>query len=239
MAKIDITENKLQGDNLYYLQSSLGEIFNHADCCVRCLTVGERLKLSVTCPEYYADIIKAEIADKIAEVVAVKYKYDFFKKNLKVGGLSEAEKEILMVSLISADLDDDKKYCFERFKGIKDVAVDGVYNFRLQPLKKKWLDILGYMPSVFFPDQLTEFIKYLSENRKRRVYIDNGKVYDGHYRRLKRHTLINYDKLNLLREVILANPGYIEISGAIPEEDEVYLKRFYGDKIFFSTGYFS
>ena len=239
MAQIDITEKRVSGENLYYLQTSLGEIFNHADCTLRTIVVGERAKLTVRCPEYYADIIKAEIADKIAEIVAVKYKYDFFKSTLKIGGLSQEEKEILLVSLIAADLDEDKKYCFDRFKNSVDIAVDGVYNFRLQPLKKKWIDIVGYMPSCFFGTQLKEFISYLMENRKKRVYVDNGKVYDGHYRRLKRHTLTSYDKLNVVREIIMSNCGEIEINGPLPKEDEKYLKEYYGDKIIFSTGYFS
>ena len=239
MAKIEITENNTFSDNLYYLQTSLGEIFNHADCTLRKNTVGERVKLTVNCPEYYADIIKAEIVDKVAEIIAVKYKYDFFQKALLIGGLSKEEKEILLVSLIAADLDDDKKYCFDRLKNCTDIAVDGVYNFRMQALKKKWVDIVGYMPNCFLSTQLKEFISYLMENRRKRVYVDNGKVYDGHYRRLKRHSLLGYDKLNVVREVILSNCGELEVCGPLPSEDEFYLKEYYGDKIIFSTGYFN
>ena len=142
MAKIEITENNTFSDNLYYLQTSLGEIFNHADCTLRKNTVGERVKLTVNCPEYYADIIKAEIVDKVAEIIAVKYKYDFFQKALLIGGLSKEEKEILLVSLIAADLDDDKKYSFDRIKTFKNIAVDGIFNFRLKMLKNKWESIL-------------------------------------------------------------------------------------------------
>ena len=239
MAKIEVSENCVLGDNLVYIQNCLGEIFNHADCTIKNTVINERTKLSVTCPEYYADIIRAEIADKIAEIVAIKYKYDFFKKNLKIGGLSSEEKEILLVSLIAADFEDDKKYCFDRFKGYREIAVDGMYNFRLQPLKRKWKEVVEYMPCCFFKEQLKDFIFYLNENRKKKVYIDCGKVYDGHFRRLKRHSLMEYDKLNVLREVILSNCGVIEISGPIPKQDENYLREYYGDKIIFSTGYFS
>lgn len=239
MAKIEITEKNISGDNLYYLQTSLGEIFNHADCTLRSSVVGDRIKLTVNCPEYYADIIKAEIADKVSEIVAVKYKYDFFQKELIVGGLSKEEKEILLVSLIAADLEEDKKYCFDRFKNLTEITVDGVYNFRMQPLKKKWIDIVGYMPTCFLSSQLKEFISYLMENRRKRVYVDNGKVYDGHYRRLKRHTLLGYDKLNVVREVILSNCSELEICGPLPNDDEHYLREYYGDKIIFSTGYFN
>lgn len=239
MAKIEISENKIQGDNLFYLQSCLGETFNHADCSLKNISGGGRYALAVNCPEYYSDIIRAEIRDKIAEIIAVKYKYDFFCSNLKIGGLTPEEKEILYVSLIAADLDEDKKYCIEKLKGSDNLAIDGVYNFRLQPLKRKWGEVLSYMPSCFVGEQLRDFITYLLENRVKRVYVDNGKIYDGHYRRLKRCSLISYEKLNVIREVILSNCGQVEICGKIPEEDEKYLKEYYADKIIFSTGYFN
>ena len=239
MAKVEITENKKLGENLFYIQSSLSEMFNHADCMVKTTVLGDRAKLIINCPEYYFDIINAEISDKIAEVITISYKYDMFNKQLKLGGLSKEEREILLVSLIAADLEEDKKFCFEKLKGNTNVAIDGMVNFRLKPLIKKWQEIIEYMPTCFFPSQLKQFIEYLIENRKRRVYIDNGKIFDGHYRRLKKHTLINYDKLNVIREVILSNCGEIEINGSIPQTDEVYLKEYYGDRIIFSTGYFN
>lgn len=239
MAKIDITENVSSAENLFYIQTSLSEIFNNADCSISHKRVSDRVRLSVTCPEYYADIIRAEVCDKIAEIIAIKYKHDFFSTRIKVGGLSEEEKEILYVSLIAADLIDDKKYCLQMLKGHRDVAIDGMFNFRLKALKKKWEDVAEYMPPCFFGEQLKDFITYLLEQRKKRVYVDNGKVYDGHYRRLKRNMLIGYDKLQIVSEVILSNCGEVEISGPLPETDEKYLKEYYGDKIIFSTGYFN
>ena len=62
-------------------------------------------------------------------------------------------------------------------------------------------------------------------------------MYDGHYRRLNRNLLTEYDKLNLVREVILSNCGEVELLGEIPKDDEFYLKEFYSDKITFSKRY--
>ena len=75
------------------------------------------------------------------------------------------------------------------------------------------------------------------ENKKKRVYIDDGKVYDAHYRRLNRSELLGGDKVKIVREVLLSNCGGIEVSGKIPEEDEFYLKEYYSDNITFSTKY--
>lgn len=234
MISIKVTEKDFNDNNLLYVQSVLSEIFTHASCRVYKDKTGGRVALTIVCPEYYGDIVLAEVADKVAEVVAIKYKYDFFKRNVKVGGLSTVENEILLASLIAADLEDDRKYSYDRIKGNREITIDGIYNFRLQPLKKKWRDVASYIPTCFLNSQLKEFISYLLENKKKRVYVDGGRVYDSHYRRLKRSSLLDGDNAKIVREVLLSNCGEVELSGEIPKDDEYYLKEFYSDKIFFS-----
>ena len=157
MNSITITEKDYNDSNLLYVQTVMSELFNHADCYVKSQTLDGRRVLKVDCAEYYLDIIKTEIADKVAEIVAIKYKYEYFKRNVRIGGLSETEKEILMASLIAADLDEDKKYAFDRIKQYGEIAIDGIFNFRLKPLKKKWQDIVAYIPTCFVNSQLKEF----------------------------------------------------------------------------------
>jgi len=237
MNLITVTEKDYNGCNLTYVQSAMSELFTHADCTVKSQTLDGRSVMTIGCAEYYYDIIRTEIADKLAEIVAIKYKYEYFKKFVRIGGLSDTEKEILMASLIAADLDEDKKYAFDRIKQYGEIAVDGVFNFRLKPLKKKWQDIVSYIPTCFMNAQLKEFVSFLLENKKKRVYIDQGKVYDSHFRRLKRSTLLEGEDVKIIREVLLSNCGEVELSGNIPKDDEFYLKEFYSDKIIFSGGY--
>ncbi len=234
MTKITVTENGSNQNNLFYVQNSLSEIFSQANCSVRQLNDETRNVLLINCPEEYKDIIRVEIADKVAEVIAIKYKNDFFKKNILLHGLSEIEKEILVASLIAADLEDDKKYAFDRIKNEQEIAVDGAFNFRLKPLKKKWSEIITYIPTCFLNYQLKEFIGYLLENKRKPVYVDSGRVYDSHYRRLKRSTLLDGESALITREILLSNCGEIRLSGTLPKDDEFYLKEFYNDKIIFS-----
>ena len=235
MIEITVTDSDINENNLLYVQSVMSELFSHADCAVRECVKDGRANLIINCRDYYADIIRAEVADKLAEIVAIKYKYDFFKKNIITECLSKVENELLMASLIAADLDDDKKYAFDRLKDNNDIAIDGVYNFRMIPLKNKWKDIIKYIPCGFMKSQLKDFITYLIDSKKNKVYVDCGKVYDSHYRRLKRCALIGGENLNIIREVLLSNCGQVELNGKIPKEDEYYLKEFYTDKISFST----
>ena len=235
MAQIKITESGSNENNLFYVQSALGEIFTHAGCSLTNLADEKRSILTVNCPEEYKDIIRVEISDKVAEVIAIKYKNDFFKKSIVIDGLSSVEKEILIASLIAADLEEDKKYAFERIKKDDSIAIDGIFNFKLKQLKKKWQEIVAYIPTCFLNSQLKEFISYLIENKRKRIYVESGRVYDSHYRRLKRSTLLDGQSTLITREILLSNCGEIRLYGELPEEDEYYLKEFYNDKIVFSS----
>ncbi len=229
-----ITENVAEESSVLYIQSTLSELFSHARCTASYSVVDGRARLAVSCPDELREIVRAEICDKAAEIAAVKYKYDFFKEKLLVSGLSAVETEILFAGLIAADLEDDKRYAYKRYFEEGEIALDGTYNFRLAPLRKKWQDVADYMPKVFINAQLKEFISYMIEDRKKRVYVSGGRVYDAHYRVLKRRALLGGEGAELTREVLLSGGGEVELSDAIAGEDEFYLKEFFGDKVYFA-----
>ncbi|MBR0190143.1 MAG: hypothetical protein IJQ23_07140 [Clostridia bacterium] len=234
MTKICITDGGNIAYGLKYIKDSVGELAVKTGATVSVVSHGERRALIYDCPEYYSDILQAEIADRVAEVIVVGYKYDYFKTAVKSCGLNDTEREILLTSLIAADLAEDKKYAFDRVKAVNEIAIDGVLNFRLKPLKNKWKDIAEYMPAYFAGSQLKDFVSFLLENKKKRTYIDDRKVYDNYYRRLKRCSLMDAADGEIVREVILSGCGEVEIRGALPETDEKYLKEFYGDRVYFT-----
>ena len=239
MAIICITDDLTNLNGMEYIKNSVSEISKKTDSCVSLKTQSNRCKLTFDCPDYYSDILFAEVADRIAEVIAVGYKYRYFTSAVKVAGLSDTEREILLASLIAADLTEDKKYAFDRVKTVQDAAIDGIFNFRLKPLKKKWQDIAEYMPAAFIGSQLKDFVLYLLENKKKRTYIDDCKVYDNYYRRLKRCSLLSGEDCEIVREVLLSNCGEVEIRGTLPPTDEKYLKEFYGDRVYFAPTSYS
>lgn len=239
MSRISITESEENGENLLYVQSSMSELFSQSNSKITSRVTSGRAVLEIDTPDSYEDILRLEICDRVSEIVAIKYKYDYFKKNIKIAGLTCEEKEILYTSLIAADLDDDKKYTFDRIRKSNELSVDGVYNFRLCALKKKWEDVVSYLPTCFLKSQLKDFVCYLLENKRKRVYVDQGRVYDAHYRRLKRSSLCGGERLSIIREILLSNCGEVELTGSIPKEDELYLKEFYKDKIRFGENSYS
>lgn len=237
MTRLTVSENYKNYSNVEYVKNCLNEILTHTKSTVNFNKTGDRIECVIECSDGYSDIIKSELIDKIAEIIAINYKYTYYKNQIKVAGLTTDEKEILYASLIAADLDADKKYCYAKCKDFNDIAIDGAYNFYLSPLKKKWEDVVSYMPACFINSQLKDFITYLLENKKKKIYIDGEKVFDTHFRRLKRTDLLGGENVKIIREVLLSNCGEIELSGTLPREDEKYLREFYGDKITFSQRY--
>ena len=149
MTTILVTEKQGEKGNLYYVQSSLADVFSYANCTLSVEQVNDRHLLRINCPDEYKDIVCVEVADKVAEVIAIKYKNDYFKNGINIQGLNQIEKEIMYASLIAADLDEDKKYSFDKIKGSENIAIDGMFNFRLGALRKKWQDIIDYIPNCF------------------------------------------------------------------------------------------
>ena len=234
MKEIKITDSENEKGLIYACKAISALV---AEFCGRTenFKAGGRSVLLISCPDKYYDLFKCEIEDKIADVIAVMYKYEFFKRKIVAGGLNKVEREILLSALIGADIEDDKRYIVRRLRTFNDFAVDGIYNFRLQPLKNKWKDVASYVPCFFTVGELNDFVSYLvSERRTKKVIVESGKVYDGNYNRLRRTFLTgSLEECAIVREVILSSSGNVEVFSAIPELDEKYLKTFFGRRLSF------
>jgi hypothetical protein len=230
MAEIFITDKGDCPENLNYVKQTLTELFTTLSCVVEIKQLGARSSLTIKTPDTYYQTVLGEITDKLAEIIAINYKYNFFNSRIKTAGLRKLEREILFAGLISADFDEDKRYSQIKLKGEGEISLDGIFNFRMKPLKNKWQEIVNCMPTCFMPSQLKDFMSFLIENRTKKVYVDNGCVYDEHYRRLDRNTLMNGDEEGkLIKEIILSEAKIVEITGEIPQLDQGFLSEFYGE----------
>ena len=116
MSEILITEN-LQGKlGMEYIKNGLSELTGRSFCNITEEILGKRIVLKVTCEDSFFTAIKYEVIDMVADVIAIKYKYDYFSKVIKVSGLDATQRGILLASLIAADLESDKKYCIANYK---------------------------------------------------------------------------------------------------------------------------
>ncbi len=241
MRKIKITESSIRYDNLVYVKNSLKDIIEQINASADLQKHKNRSELVLTFPDEYVEIFLLEIRDRLADVIAVNYKHKFFKKRIKFSGLSELESELLLTSLISADVDEDKKYAIKKLKGYEEYSLDGIFNFRMLPLKEKWKEIAGYIPPSFTKAQLKDFVNYLIKDKKgKRVYVEGGKVYDKRFNLLSRNKLLTLDSGNLkiVKEILLSGAGEVELCSPVPSEENKYLKEFYDNKVYYNDGYF-
>ncbi len=242
MSEIKITESIIRKENIHYVYDTLCDLVSQMFAKHEIKVDNSRCEYIADVPNEYTDIFYEEIKDKIADVISVNYKNAFFKKYVKTTGLTAVEKELLLTALISADVEEDKKYVFKKLEGFKDFAIDGIFNFRMKPLKEKWNEIAGYIPPTFTASDVTNFITYLIKDKKnKQVYVDNGEVYDRRYNLLKRRKLLSSDggECSVVKEILLSGAGVIKLGSPLPVEEEKYLKIFFGDRITFDKGYYN
>ena len=235
MIEIMISDGADKNDAMTYLSSSLNTVAKDFGADVWLYADKHRKTIVIKTQEEYEDFIRGEAEDKISDVIAVKYKYDFFSKKITANGLDGIEREILYSALISADIDEDKRYIMRKLKGYDEYVVDGIYNFRLSPLKRKWAEIADYIPQYFPSCKLNDFVSYLvGEKRGKSVTVENGKVYDKHFNLLRRTELTGKLKEGkILREVLLSGCGELRVLTPVPESEERYLKRYFLGRITF------
>ena len=242
MSEIKISESILKSSNITYITQALNGVLNESLSRAEIKRDRNRCELKLIVPNEYRDLVTLELHDKIADVIAVNYKYLYFKKNIKLTGLKASEYELLLTALISADIDEDKRYAIKKLKCFSEYAIDGIFNFRMKPLKEKWKEILSYIPPIFPLGGLRDFITYLIKDKVgKKVYYENGKVYDKRYNELNRKVLLgdNNFEYGSIKEMLLSGAGEIELSTKLSDSEERYLKEFYGDRVVFSEGYFN
>ncbi|MBR5388114.1 MAG: hypothetical protein IK147_01450 [Clostridia bacterium] len=234
MTEIRVTDRAENYDNFIYLEKSLREVFEVTGSDKSVEREGGRAIFKVFCPEDIKETVKNEVCDKAAEIIAVNYKYKHLKEHVKAAGLTAEQKDIFFAGVIGADFYEDKKYIYETLKGFYDIALDGIYNFRLGRIKEKTAEIVRCIPSCFTEGQLSDFITFLTMDKRNKVYVDKGMVFDGRFRRLKRSTLMGRKEPSVVAEVLIAEGGVVEVDGEIGETDERYLKEFFGSRVYFS-----
>ena len=81
MSELIITESSIRKNNLTYLYGALGEMINQVDARVDIKNGKNRYELKIFIPDEYNSIFLTETEDKIADVIAINYKYNYFRRN--------------------------------------------------------------------------------------------------------------------------------------------------------------
>lgn len=237
MVKITVSESNSKNLNVAYIYNSMSRYLSICGADADITFDDSRTNLVMTAENRFHSYLKKFTEERIAEAVAIGYKYALFRKYIHPAGLPEGDLEVLLCALVSADFDEDKKYVCQRLKDIKVYSIDGFYNFRLQELKEKWLGIIDCIPCCFTERDLRDFLNYLMEEKDDKlVHFKDGELYDDNCIRLKRAALIdgelnNYD--SLVREIFLSGATQIECLSNPPCPLYEVLKKYYGGRISF------
>ncbi len=231
-----VTENYENNNNILYISENLSSlIFKNENKWVT--ADRNRVCIGFCIEDDLLEVAEDDLIDKISDIIAINYKYHFFENRLKTMALSSKLREILLIALISADVNEDKRYLRSKINKLSEIAIDGLYNFRLNNLKEKWDDICSFIPEFFSERELCEFIRYLIGGKKKiKILVDGNKVFDRRGLILKKSSLVPNQSFKTLKEILLSGATQIEVEKMpYAEEEQRYIKEFFGDKILFKS----
>lgn len=178
-----------------------------------------------------AERVRARLVEKIAEVLGIGYKYEYLQKRLSVC-LSRKEKRLLCAALIAADYDGDKSYVRRKIGRRDEYAIDGIYNFRLAPLREKWERIASYVPEGFGTGDLKKFCEFLVGESNHKIYLKGNTVFGENFAPLKRSRLTGEEDLET--EIMLSDAGFVYCLGEVEESVGDFLQKYYAERAIFS-----
>ena len=225
-------------DRLSYVLDGLSAAMTAANVTAEFFPKDRFRKLRLEVPKAYEAFFLSELKEKLAEIIVVGYKYDFFAEKVRLSGLSDVEKELFLTAVIAADLDDDKKYALRFLDLAEETSVDGVYHFRLQKLKEKWAEIAAMLPSYFGAELYHNFMQYLIDDfRQEPVYVVGEQVFDGRYNRKTPGVLSGEESaLCCAKNILLSGGKEIHLVGDPAPATGEFLSEFYGTNVFFHCG---
>ena len=229
--EITITQNGFDGLYMSYLYGKVRDRFSFLPAECELEKHGEQTELAFKTEREYCPYVRKFAEEHMSDVIAVGYKYEFFKRRLQLPLLTGAQKRLLLTALVAADYREDKAYVARRLRGFGSYCLDGVFHFRLQDLKKRWEGIVEYVPTDMSMASMENFLEFLVEDGEGKLFIKNGQVYDGEYRPLTKSILTGVE--SPIGEILLGGAERVYCFGDVDEETSAFLKKYYGQKAVF------
>ena len=192
---------------------------------------GDCLEIAFKTEQEYCPYVRKFTEEHIADVIAIGYKYAYFDKCLPLPVLTKPQRRLLLTALVAADYQDDRAYVLRRIRGFDSYCIDGMFHFRLQELKKRWEEIVEYIPTNMGEVGIESFISFLVDDGAGKVFLKKGKLYDEDYRLLSRSALTGVEWS--IGEVLLSGAEQVYCFGETDGEVKSFLKKYYGEKAFF------
>lgn len=229
--EITITQNGFNQSYMSYLFSKVQGRFSFLPGDMDMQADGDQTKIALKLQSAYCPYVRKFAEENIADVLAIGYKYAFFEKHVPLPLLNEEQKHVLLTALVAADYKEDKAYIARRIGGSDHYCLDGVFYFRLQQLKKRWEDIVNYVPADMGVLSMEGFMEFLAEDGEEKLFVKEGNVYDKEYRLLSKSMLTG--KRSTVAELLLGGAGQVYCFGDVDEGTSRFLKRYYPTRTVF------
>ncbi len=231
MEEITITQDGFKPLYMSYLYGKVRERFSFLPSTCDMQTDKDHTQIAFRTETAYCPYVRKFTEENIADIIAVGYKYAYFEKRLVLPLLSPQRKRILITALVAADYRDDRAYALRRLGGFERYSLDGVYHFRLRDLQRRWENIVQYVPTDMGDTSLDGFLEFLTEDGEGKMFLKDGKVYDGEYRPLTRSKLTG--KESAIGEVLLGGAEKVYCFGETDKETSAFLRKYYASKAVF------
>lgn len=231
MEQITITGAKENAQYLTYLYEKVRGKFSFSteECGISAGGGFETLSFCVD--ETLCPYLRRYAEDRMAEIIAVGYKYRYFDKRLSLPLLSSAQKQLLCTALVAADFNEDREYAVKRLRNEGEYSIDGVFNFRLGELKRRWDGVLDYIPAQFGGAALDDFVSFLVDEGEGKAYVKGGRVYDENYRLLSRSKLLSGG--GVVAELLLKGAAKVYCFGETETDVKEFLLKYYRENAVF------
>ncbi len=237
MKTLRITETASR-KRLGLITASLSQIFRVAGVRERYDDGDSTASLILEIPEHYLEFVFAEVREKLADLIAVGYKYDFFMQNTQFWGLTFEQKELFLTAVIAADYPEDRRFAQRAITLSEEISVDGIYHFKLQKLTEKWQEIASCLPSYFGEEIYRSFMQYLIDDfSDSSVYLVGEAVYDKRYGKRNLSLLLSEkNDPNPAQEILLCCGKNVHVVGEKESSAMPFIKDFYGKNVRFFSG---
>ncbi len=211
-----------------YLYNALSGVLSRTGGGEELMFGAERAALRIRSQDTEAALLLREL---LTEIIGIGYKYRYLDANLKVA-LSKRDRKLLCAALIAADYEGDKGYIARKIGQSDEYNIDGIYLFRLGPLKEKWQHIVEYVPGGFTGSDLKQFCDFLVGESRNKIYLRGKTVFGENFRPLRRSLLLGEEDTEA--EIMLSDAGYVYCLGDVGEELSDFLQKFYAERAIFS-----
>jgi len=225
--EILVTERKENSSYITYLYNALSGAVLRAGGSAALLFDEERTALKIN----GAGAIRQRVHEVMAEIIGIGYKYEFLQARLGVS-LSAREKKLLCASLIAADFQSDRAYILRKFKKADEYSLDGLYAFRLSPLREKWTRIVEYIPAGFASEDFRKFCEFLVGESSSKIYLKGSTVFGENFTPLRRSRLMGEEDAEI--EILLSDAGFVYCLGDVEESLGDFLQKYFAERAIFS-----